>query len=675
MKRVAILCILMLGLVLAMSAHEPNKPNKSQKPKVAVVLSGGGAKGTAHIGVLKVLERAGIPISIITGTSMGSIVGGVYACGHHAATLDSVVRAQDWVQLLSNKEERSQSLHERERQNTYVFSTVLKLSKKKSPPEGGLLSGVQISQLLERLTYPYNDSIDFNTLPIKFACVATNIADNTEHVFHSGVLSRAMRASMAIPGVFSPVRMGNEVLVDGGLKNNYPADIARQMGADIIIGSSVQDKPKTADQLKSTMDILMQLVDLNFKNKEENMAITDIPIIVDVEGYGSASFSTAAIDTLIRRGEEAAMVHWDELVALAKRLGVNRDEVRHDTTVDSIPPLAKVTNRRIGDPLLRVGIRFDIEELVALQTNASLPFNAKRVMAFDLTLRLGRRIMAKGEWTFTPSKLLRSTISYTFRRNDINFYEYGDRSYNLTYNRQTVAVMPLNFNVKNFNFSIGGVWDHYFNLNLLTDGTPEHQLEKPDNQHLFSYQAQVDYNSENDWYFPVRGSKFVARYTYYTDNLVTLKDKTGTTEVGAMWRTNIPLTKKLAVQPMFYGRLLHGNHTPLMLQNVIGGQWFGFYLEQQLPFAGIGHVEFDYDKFVAAQLQGQFMLTEKNIIQLRLATAQSADQYERLFRNQTMLGASLGYFYHTLSGPLGAVLGYSNVTKEPYFYINLGYVF
>ncbi|MBR1881027.1 MAG: patatin-like phospholipase family protein, partial [Prevotella sp.] len=304
MKRIAILCILMLGLVLAMSAHEPDKP------KVAVVLSGGGAKGTAHIGVLKVLERAGIPISIITGTSMGSIVGGVYACGHHAATLDSVVRAQDWVQLLSNKEERSQSLHERERQNTYVFSTVLKLSKKKSAPEGGILSGVRISQLLERLTYPYNDSIDFNTLPIKFACVATNIADNTEHVFHHGVLSRAMRASMAIPGVFSPVRMGNEVLVDGGMKNNVPADIARQMAAAIIIGSSVQHKPKSADQLKSTIDILMQLVDLNFKNKEENMAITDIPIIVDVEGYGSASFSTAAIDTLIRRGEEAAMAHW-----------------------------------------------------------------------------------------------------------------------------------------------------------------------------------------------------------------------------------------------------------------------------------------------------------------------------------------------------------------------------
>ena len=94
MKRVAILCIFMLGLVLTMSAHEPNKPNKPNKPKVAVVLSGGGAKGTAHIGVLKVLERAGIPVSIITGTSMGSIVGGVYACGHHAATLDSVVRAQ-----------------------------------------------------------------------------------------------------------------------------------------------------------------------------------------------------------------------------------------------------------------------------------------------------------------------------------------------------------------------------------------------------------------------------------------------------------------------------------------------------------------------------------------------------------------------------------------------------
>ncbi len=666
--------LLLLGSCLSLSAAQQKT---DAKPRVALVLSGGGAKGTAHIGVLKVLERAGIPVSIVTGTSMGSIVGGLYACGHNAATLDSVVRAQDWTLLLSDREEQSHSLHEREIQNTYAFSLALNFGKKKvSTDSGGMISGRNISRLLEQLTYPYRDSISFDKLPIKFACVATNLADNTEQVFRRGVLSQAMRASMAIPGVFSPVRKDGMVLVDGLLRNNYPADIAREMGADIIIGSSVEDKAKSGDELKSTMDVLMQMIDLNFKNKvEENMAITDIPIVVNVEGYSSASFSNEAIDTLIRRGEEAAMAHWDELVALAKRLGIRQEDVKPDTRLDTFPPLARNSERRHRESKLHVGIRFDNEELVALQTNASFPIKTKMPMGVDLTLRLGRRIMAKGEWMFRPSKVLRSTVSYTFRRNDINFYEYGDRSYNLTYSRQTVKVAPFNFNVRNFNFSIGGVWDHYFNLTMLTDGNPEHEIEKPKNQHVLSYQVQVDYNSENNWYFPVKGSKFQARYGYYTDNLVTMKGQAGTTEVSAMWRTNFSLAKNLTLQPMLYGRLLHGSHTPLLLQNVMGGYWFGQFLEQQLPFAGVGHVEFDWDKVIAAQLQAQLTLTQNNFLQLRLAVEQSADSYSDILKKATSLGMSLGYFYHFLGNPLGAVLGYSNVTKEPYFYINLGCVF
>ncbi len=644
---------------------------------MALVLSVGGAKGSVHIGVMKVLDRAGIQVSIVTGASMGSIVGGLYACGHNAATLDSVVRAQDWTFLLSDREEQSYSLHEREIQNTYVFSLALNFGKKKvSTDAGGMISGRNISRLLEQLTYPYRDSISFDTLPIKFACVATNIVDNTEQVFRSGVLSQAMRASMAIPGVFSPVRKDSMVLADGLLRNNYPADIAREMGADIIIGSSVEDKAKSGDQLKSTMDVLMQMIDLNFKNKvAENMAITDIPIIVNVEGYSSASFSPEAIDTLIRRGEEAAMAHWDELVALARRLGIRQEDVKPDTRLDSFPPMAKDVDKNLSESKVHVGIRFDTEELVALQTNARFPIKTKMPMGVDLTLRLGRRIMAKGEWMFRPSKVLRSTVSYTFRRNDINFYEYGDRSYNLTYNRQSVRVAPFNFNVRNFNVSIGGVWDHYFNLTMLTDGNPEHELTKPDTQHVLSYQVQVDYNSENDWYFPVRGSKFQVRYGYYTDNLLTMKGRPGTTEVSAMWRSSFVVAKQLALQPMLYGRLLHGAKTPLMLQNVMGGQWFGYYLEQQLPFAGVGNIEFEWDKVVAAQLQAQYSPTQTSIVQFRMAIGQSSDGYKDLLKRGTMLGASLGYFYNFLGNPLGAVIGYSNVTKEPYFYINLGCVF
>ena len=213
----------------------------AERKKVAVVLSGGGAKGTAHIGALKVIERAGIPIDIVTGTSMGSLVGGLYAIGYNSEALDTLVRGLDWTYLLSDRENMSrQNIIDRKRQNTYIISHGLTIGKRNNN-EGGIIKGRNISMLLEKLCMGYADSLDFNKLPIPFACVATNIVDNSEVDIHSGRLPQALRASMAIPAFFSPVRMGNMVLVDGGMTNNYPVDLARAMGADVVIGVTVQD--------------------------------------------------------------------------------------------------------------------------------------------------------------------------------------------------------------------------------------------------------------------------------------------------------------------------------------------------------------------------------------------------------------------------------------------------
>ena len=200
-----------------------------ERKKVAVVLSGGGAKGMAHIGVLKVLERAKIPIDIVTGTSMGSIIGGLYAIGYNAHSLDSMVRVQDWSYVITDKEDlRRQSLSDRRKQYTYMFSTGLTIGKR-DMNAGGLIKGKNLAELFDRLCTGFTDSLDFtHDLPKPFACVATDIIDNSEVDFHSGRLPQAMRASMAIPAAFSPIRIGNKVLVDGGLRNNYPADLAQK---------------------------------------------------------------------------------------------------------------------------------------------------------------------------------------------------------------------------------------------------------------------------------------------------------------------------------------------------------------------------------------------------------------------------------------------------------------
>ncbi len=312
----------MLAAIICFTAAVDAHAAKRRK-KVGVVLSGGGAKGVAHIGALKVIEEAGIPIDYIVGTSMGSIVGGLYSIGYTPAQLDSMVRHQDWTFLLSDQTPRSQqSMGERETRETYVLSLPLTKERVRNIT-GGFIKGQNIANLFSKLTIGYHDSIDFNHLPIPFACVSQNIVNGTEVRFHSGVLSTAMRASMAIPGVFTPVRIDSMVLVDGGVINNYPVDVAREMGADIVIGVDVQSELKSAEKLNGTGDILGQLINLMGQDQYlKNLKNTDTYIKVDVDGYSTASFSATAIDTLIRRGEEAATEQRQELLELKKRIGI-----------------------------------------------------------------------------------------------------------------------------------------------------------------------------------------------------------------------------------------------------------------------------------------------------------------------------------------------------------------
>jgi len=319
-------CILISLFCIGLLCLQPiqAQETKSERPRVGVVLSGGGAKGMAHIGVLSVLEEMGIPVDVITGTSIGSLVGGLYALGYDAQTLDSLVRVQDWNFLLSDRlSTREQNLTSRQRQETYIYSLSLSGLHKKGYTNAGLIQGQNLANLFTRLSVGYHDSIDFTRdLPIAFACVATDMVKFQEVDFTSGYISQAMRASMAIPAAFSPVRKDSMVLVDGGLMNNYPADLARKLGADIIIGVSLQkEKTVSANDIVTTGDIISQLINVNTQNKyAENWASTDVKIRVNVEGFGTASFTTRAVDSLILRGQQAALAHLDELHALRRQI-------------------------------------------------------------------------------------------------------------------------------------------------------------------------------------------------------------------------------------------------------------------------------------------------------------------------------------------------------------------
>ena len=617
---------------------------------------------------------------------------------------------------------------------------------------GGIIKGKNLAELFQQLCTGYTDSLDFSRdLKIPFACVATNIVDNSEIDFHSGRLPQAMRASMAIPAAFSPVRIGDMVLVDGGLKNNYPVDIARQMGAEIIIGVTVQGEPKVAEDIGRTMSILSQIIDVNCKNKvEENLAITDLHLQVDTKGYGSASFSQAAIDTLIRRGEEEAMRHWDDIIALKQRIGIDesfrptiyhplRPEVMtekqhvvgytfenmtapaerflrqkfHLSRTDSIDAKLEqelTTSMRVdlfyqtaecrlvpeGDGVrvilsagnrksvqLHAGVRYDTEEYAALQLGLDIPLKTEIPVNTEFTLRLGKRLMVGSEMTIHPRSFTRPALTYTFCRNDVDVFSKGDLGYNIRYNHSQAEALPFNFNLSHFNLKMGLRWDFFHYRNKLGSETARQVSLK--NEHFFSYRGRAEYNSEDNWYFPTRGSRFKAEYAYVTNDFTKLDERagdgtklgkrSGMSEVSANWRTSFTIGSRFTLQPMLYGRLLFGSVVPAVLGNTVGGDWFSHYVGQQMPFAGIGNMEYVDNQFVAAQLQAQQRIGGSNYVLLRMVGGQQAKKTEQLLDHRTILGVQAAYYYNTLFGPVGATLGYSNRTKEPYIYVNLGYEF
>lgn len=306
------------------------------RKKVGLVLGGGGAKGVSHIGVLKVLEEAGIPIDYIAGTSMGAIVGGLYAIGYSATEIDSMVASQDWQLLLSDRVKRDNlTFPEKENSERYVISLPFGIEKK-DRLVGGMIKGQNLQNLFSNLTIGYHDSVDFNSFPIPFACVAVNLVDGKDFVFRKGSLPIAMRASMTIPAAFTPVKLDSMVLVDGGLNNNYPADVVKTMGADIVIGVDLGTSDlKNLQHLNSTIGVVGQIVALHgYEKYVHNTEITDLLIRPNTSPYNSASFTTAALDTLIMRGEEAARKQWNELLTLKEKIG--NDSISTNTHSNAI---------------------------------------------------------------------------------------------------------------------------------------------------------------------------------------------------------------------------------------------------------------------------------------------------------------------------------------------------
>jgi len=313
--------LLLSSLLIVFSVFAQDVDQNNDRPKIGLVLSGGGAKGFAHIGVLKMLDSLKIPVDYIAGTSMGGIAGAFYAIGYSGNELELLVKRSDWEEIFTDKPRRKiLPYFEKKEKGKYQLEFGLK-GFKPVPPKG-LIFGQKISLLFSSFTFPYEQITSFDDFPIPFRCVAVDLVTGNQVVLNNGSLAKAMRATMAIPTVFSPVEWGDSLLVDGGMVNNLPVDVVKEMGADIVIAVDVEDPLKRKEELDSVLEIFQQsTLIMGIERKRKNLKFVDILIQPDISGFSVSDFDNEKISTIITRGENAAKKNQQKFIALKNNLG------------------------------------------------------------------------------------------------------------------------------------------------------------------------------------------------------------------------------------------------------------------------------------------------------------------------------------------------------------------
>jgi len=300
--------IFLLGFLVSLplqSQVTPQQPDQKPRAKIGLVLEGGGALGLAHIGVLQWLYEHHVPVDLVAGTSMGGLVGGIYATGRTPDQIQELIQNVDWDQALSG-ELPFRDLSYRRKEDAIEFPTRLEFGLRKGIQlPAGFNAGQQVSFILDHVALPYSEIKSFNDLPTPFACVATDLTTSKQQVFHDGSLSLALRATMSLPGIFTPVRSGNNLYADGGLLNNLPVDVAQSMGAQLTVAVYLQASTFNPKQPLNTFSVLGQSLSVMIAaNELKSLEMADVLVTVPLEKYSALDYDKAA--EIVRAGYEAA---------------------------------------------------------------------------------------------------------------------------------------------------------------------------------------------------------------------------------------------------------------------------------------------------------------------------------------------------------------------------------
>jgi NTE family protein len=723
-----------LRLVFVIIAITAQLPAFAQRPKVAFVLSGGGARGFAHVGALKVLEEAGLKPDIITGTSMGSVIGGLYAIGYRSDTLEKIIHSSDWDDIVYDRTTRNTlSAIERERYDRYFVR--FNFEGIKFISYSGLVKGTKVHNMLSRLCLPVSSVTDFNKLPVPFACVATNIQNGEKVVLNKGYLPDAIRASMAIPSMFTSIEIDDKVLVDGGLTQNYPIIEAKNMGADIIIGIDVGTKSSKED-LGSFVNIMMESMFLHgYQNFGKEKQYLTVNIKPDMSHFSPLDFSFG--DTIMKVGEAAAREHWDELVALHKKIygskmdtpvvsdlkTLNRKYRIKDVKVEGMKNtnqsqinfvLDKIYGRTVSSSEIedlvielentnlfdRILYRFDnrddkgllvlyVAERPRGEFDVGINYNAYH----DASLLVGlsyKRFLFKGthlKADMRLSSMPRMDVSYYYQTNfkpsiglemSVNNIEQGYFQNNVkvstSYNVLGSAYVKIKYDISNNrNISVGAGIEGISNRTdafIEVDKIRELINRRQSNNIVLSYRR----DNRDDTYIPTHGSRMLVD-VYWANNNFNLSRSwfSGLMRMERHFRIASRFHMGHYVDVGLNDANYQAGNTQFLSQ--LGGM-LDMRFRNYVPFGGVQFAQLNVTNMAHYRFKPSYKLFKNNFVAGVFDVAQTNIYAEDLILlNNLIYAYGASYEYRSPIGPMQFNVSRSTLNKEFMFYLNLGYWF
>jgi NTE family protein len=722
------LCLILSGDFI----RGQESPKQIHHPRVAVVLSGGGAKGYFHIGVLKVLEEEGLPIDIIVGTSIGSLVGGIYSVGYKAKELEDICKAQDWQALLFDDIPRSYlSKTDRTLRQRYLFALQVSEKKKISLPQG-VIRGQNVLNLLCGLTGNVPSDMDFSKLPISFACVAANLETGKEVILNKGFLPTAMFASMAVPGVFQYPEREDLVLIDGGVVNNFPVDVAKKMGADIIIGVDISDEFSGREKITSLPNVFSQLIGFLDQIKDSvNSGLCDLIIKPDVINYSSTSFNSEAVDSLIRKGEEAADRKRDQIRKLISDNNlqphvISREYVSPEKWLITNFSLSGKFKADAGFLLRSIDLKlpgyYSYEDIKGV-VNQLYGYGIFDKIYFNLYDNKNGKTL---NLNITDKNVITQNIGFKVNTTDaaalmLNFTgkNYGNRFGQVSFSTELSTNPGINFiaETNKGNFPVAGIElkGKFQNYNIFNNGKKIYEADlfyssgalyiykrflhqntiglglkeefysgdlfSRNNTEIVNYQKNcfltnlygyIAIDNLDDYYFPRKGTEL---YTEYS-----LQGQSGNNFSFShiflfRMRNIIPASRNTAILINLYNRTILSTTFPLFKGTIAGGAPYSQYFDYHIPFIGLSPVNL-VDRFALSGLAGlRLRLSEKHFISFLANALYQNNDIISSSSGRMIWGGGIDYSIKTIFGPIDLLLGYSNAVKAPTVSANFGYWF